>query len=85
MWVRILLSPQKTKVMRYIFRGHIVFEYDPNVKFDKVKQGQVSGTIPAFDYCKMVDEDYKLLSDFFDKVYRHIQGEDVVLKDIVVN
>jgi hypothetical protein len=26
-----------------------------------------------------------LLSDFFDKVYRHIQGEDVVLKDIVVN
>jgi predicted RNA-binding protein len=43
------------------------------------------GTIPAFDHCSMIPEDYKLLSEFFDKVYRHINEEDVDLKDIEVN
>ena len=71
--------------MKYIFRGYVVFEYDPNAKFDKVKQGQVSGAIPAFDFCKMIDDDYKLLGEFFNTVYRHTQGEDVELKDIEVN
>jgi hypothetical protein len=32
----------------------------------------------------MIDEDYKLLSEFFDRVYRHTQGEDVDLSDIEV-
>lgn len=70
--------------MKYIFRGHVVFEYVPNDKFDLVKQGDVHG-IPAFDFCRMIPEDYKLLAEFFDKVYRHIQGEDVELKDIKVD
>lgn len=71
--------------MKYIFRGNIVFEYDPNAKYDKVKQGQISGAIPAFDFCKMIDEDYKLLGEFFTTVYKHTQGENVELKDIEVN
>jgi hypothetical protein len=71
--------------MKYIFRGHTVFEYKPNDKFDKVVQGQIHGGIAAFDFCKMIDEDYKLLSEFFNIVYRHTQGEDVELKDIIVN
>ena len=29
-------------------------------------------------------EDYKLLGEFFNTVYRHTQGEDVELKDIDV-
>lgn len=71
--------------MKYIFRGHVIFEYDPNRKFDKVFQHQVSGVIPAFDFCHMINEDYNHLSNFFNTVYRHTQGEDVELKDIEVN
>jgi hypothetical protein len=71
--------------MRYIFRGVVVFEYDPNAKFDKVKQRKHLDVIPAFDHCKMIDEDYKLIGEFFDKVYRHTQGENVTLEDVVVN
>jgi hypothetical protein len=33
----------------------------------------------------MIDEDYKLLSEFFNTVYRHTQGEDVELKNIIVD
>ena len=71
--------------MKYVFRGHVVFEYDPSNQYEKVKQGVIYGNIPAFDFCSMIPEDYKLLSVFFDKVYRHIQGEDVILEDIEVN
>jgi hypothetical protein len=71
--------------MKYIFRGHTVFEYKPDAKCDKVVQGYVHGTIPAFDYCNMIPEDYKLLSQFFDTVYRHINGENVELTDIKVD
>jgi hypothetical protein len=69
--------------MKYIFRGHIVFEYIPD-SIEKVIQHQILGTIPAFDYCRMIPDDYKLLGEFFDKVYKHIQGEDVELNDIEV-
>jgi predicted RNA-binding protein len=71
--------------MKYIFRGIVVFEYDPNAKYDKVKQGKHLDTIPAFDHCSMINEDYQLLGEFFNIVYRHTQGEDVELKDIVVD
>lgn len=70
--------------MKYIFRGHIVFEYRPAEKYDKVIQHKVSDMIPAFDFCHMINEDYRLLSQFFDTVYRHTQGEDVELHDIEV-
>lgn len=71
--------------MKYIFRGHIVFEYLPNAKFDKVIQHKVNGVIPAFDFCSMIDEDYKLLGKFFETVHKHTQGENVELKDIIVD
>lgn len=71
--------------MKFIFRGHIVFEYIPGKKKDCVIQHKVSNVIPAFDYCSMIPEDYQLLSIFFDKIYRHIQGENVLLEDIVVD
>jgi hypothetical protein len=70
--------------MKYIFRGNIVFEYIPD-GIGKVVQHQIYGVIPAFDYCRMIPEDYKLLAEFFDNVYKHINGEDVELKDIEVD
>lgn len=69
--------------MKYVFRGIEVFTYDPKTK--QVTEGKVHDTIPAFNYCSMIPEDYKLLSEFFDTVYRHISGESVELKDIKVN
>lgn len=72
--------------MKYIFRGHVVFEYNPDFKRSKVMQHKIEGTgIVAFDFCMMIDEDYKLLSEFFATVYKHAQGQDVELKDIIVN
>lgn len=69
--------------MKYIFRGHIVFEYLPEK--GKVIQHKIDdGPIAAFDYCCMIPEDYKILSEFFDKVFRHINGEDINLTDISV-
>lgn len=65
--------------MKYIFRGNIIFEYNPEKLHNKVKQ------VVDFNYCSMILEDYKLLSQFFDVVYRHTQGENVELKDINVN
>ena len=70
--------------MKYIFRGIVVFEYEPNAKYDKVKHGKTETGIPAYDFCNMIDEDYKLLGEFFNTVYRHTQGEDVTLVDIEV-
>jgi len=69
--------------MKYIFRGNIIFEYIP--KEGVVIQHNVHGVIPGFDYCRMVPEDYKLLGEFFTKVYQHIQGEDVELCNIIVS
>lgn len=71
--------------MKYIFKNYVVFEYIPDAKFEKVVQHQISYCVPAFDFCKMVSEDYKLLSQFFDVVYRHIQGENVELKDVIIS
>ena len=70
--------------MKYIFRGIIVFEYNPDSKFDKITQGKTSTGIPAFNFCHFINEDYKLISEFFDKAYRHTQGELVDLSNIEV-
>lgn len=68
--------------MKYIFRANIVFEYIPN---EGVIQHKIKGLdIPAFNYCCFISEDYKLLGEFFNTVYLHIQGKEVELKDIEV-
>jgi hypothetical protein len=70
--------------MKYIFRGIIIFEYIPD-GIIKVIEHKVSDSIPAFNYCHMIPEDYKLLGLFFTTIYKHINGENVELKDIQVN
>ena len=72
--------------MKYIFRSITVFVYNPETH--DVSQGCVSGTdIPAFDFCKFIPDDFRLLSGYFDTVYRHTQGDigDNDLKDIIVD
>jgi hypothetical protein len=69
--------------MKYIFRGNVIFEYIPG-EYPEVIQPMIMDIIPAFNYCHMIPEDYKLLGEFFTTVYKHIQGEDVELKDIKV-
>jgi hypothetical protein len=69
--------------MKYIFRGNTIFEYDPIIK--EVEHHYINDVIPAFNHCYMIPEDYRLLSIFFDKVYKDIQGEEVELNDIIVN
>jgi hypothetical protein len=69
--------------MKYIFRGITVFEYIPDTK--QVIEYKITATISAFTYCKFIPEDYKLLSEFFNTVYLHINGEEVQLEDIIVN
>ena len=77
--------------MKYIFRGHIVFEFDIETK--RITQHTIKADfpvyedlkIPAFDFCNFIPEDYKLLSEFFDKCYRYTEGEtNLNLKDIEV-
>jgi hypothetical protein len=68
--------------MKYIFRGHTIFEYLPITK--QVIQHKV-GPTAAFDFCHYIPEDYKLFAIFFDIIYRHIQGEQVELQDINVS
>jgi hypothetical protein len=70
--------------MKFIFRNQIVFEYFPEATVDKVKQHSIDGRIAAFDHCRMIPDDYRLLSVFFDTVHRHVQGENVDLKDFNV-
>lgn len=70
--------------MKYIFRGHIIFEYLPDENDERVVQHKINGVLPAFDFCNMIDEDYRLLGEFFTTVYKHTRGEDVDLKDINV-
>lgn len=67
--------------MKYIFRGITVFELnlDTGEVIHKTNNG-----MPAFDYCNMIAEDYKLLSEFFDMAYRFKNGEVIDLKDFEV-
>jgi hypothetical protein len=72
--------------MRFIFRGYTIFEYFPSKEFgDKVVQYKIHDSIPAFSFCRFIDEDYKLIAQFFDIVYKHTQGEDIELRDIKIS
>lgn len=65
--------------MKFIFRAVTIFEYNGK----EVIQHKIHG-IAAFDFCKMIPQDYKLLSEFFITAYSHLQGEEVELNDIEV-
>lgn len=72
--------------MIFYFRGYEIFNYDPKRGHKQITQGRIHDVIPAFDFCSMTSEDYKLLGEFFTKVHKHIEGEltDDELVDIEV-
>lgn len=67
--------------MKYIFRGLVVFEYQPEKK--EVVLVKDNG-MANWDMCQFITEDWKLLSKFFETVHRHRSGEQIELKDIEV-
>lgn len=71
--------------MKIIFRGLVVFEYFPYTVSREVITRMNYLEVPNFNQCCFTTEDYKLLSQYFDTVARHRQGEDVELKDISVS
>lgn len=71
--------------MKYIFRGVVVFEYDPATKQMSCGQSDYNGN--HFNYCRFVPEDYELLSKFFTTAHQHATGvlHESFLKDVEVN
>ena len=70
--------------MKYIFRGVVVFDYNPKTK--QIKIPDTEGIGNNFNFCKFIPKDYKLISEFFNMIYLHAKGysTDANLKDYEV-
>jgi hypothetical protein len=77
--------------MKYIFRGVVVFDYDPILK-----QMKVPNRLPLegggyhnnnFNHCMFIADDYALIAQFFHQAHLHATGQigNDDLKDITVN
>jgi len=65
--------------MKYFFRGLLIIQYD-------IERGDLKVT-ENFNQCKFIGEDFLLLRNFFDVIYRLKKGEKVPeneIKDIKV-
>lgn len=73
--------------MKYIFRGIVVFNYDPLTKQTEVPKDDDAGVDNNFNFCRFIPEDYDLIADFFQMAHAHAVGEITTeeLKDIEVN
>ena len=69
--------------MKYIFRGVVVFEYNPDTQ--QITMPHDENCYGNFNHCIWITEDYKLLGYFFNRAYQHAAGLDDCLDDIVVN
>ena len=58
--------------MKYIFRGIVVFKYDPATK--SMENPETKHGLNSFNFCIFIPEDYLLLSEFFQKAYAHAVG-----------
>lgn len=73
--------------MKYVFRDNVVFEYDPETKRMSAGEECADGyETNVFNYCNFIKDDYKLLSQFFDRAYQHASGSlhESFLSDIEV-
>ena len=71
--------------MKYIFRGVVVFDYNPKTNLMKIPNTEGIGN--NFNFCKFIPEDYKLMSEFFQRIYFHSRFnivDDEILKDYEV-
>jgi len=74
--------------MKYIFRGNVVFEYDPETKGMSAGEKCADGfETNVFNFCRFIPDDYELISDFFEQAAGHAKGmlHKSFLKDIEVN
>lgn len=69
--------------MRFRFRGFTIFRYSSYT--GTVTQEKIHESIPAFDYCRFIEEDYMLLSEFFRKAYMHRKKEITDIEDTDVH
>jgi hypothetical protein len=64
--------------MEFWFRDNLVFTYTRGCDV-------IAGKDNQFNMCSWLDSDYKLLSEFFNLVYRDKIGEQVELKDFILD
>lgn len=69
--------------MKYIFRGNVVFDYDPITK--ELHSAIIHPGRSIIDFCRFIPNDYLLMSQYFLTIFTHTQGMAVELKDIEVN
>lgn len=73
--------------MKYIFRGRVVLDYDPETKELTAPVDPDTG-IPEMNMCKFVLEDYDLMVDFLKAAQYHkadLCPDGHVLEDIEVD
>lgn len=70
--------------MKYIFRGVIVFKYNPDTK--EMLNPETESGLNSFNFCGFIPEDFILISDFFKTAHLHATGQIKTedLKDIEV-
>lgn len=71
-------------IMKFIYRGLVIFDYQPELRLVTVRQNP-DYRLPNFNLSCFQPEDYSVISQFFDIVHRHLKGEDVELKDTILN
>ena len=74
--------------MNYIFRGNVVFEYDPETK--QMSAGEVccdGFETNVFNFCRFIADDYILIAGFFQQAHAHSVGtiDEDELKDVNVS
>lgn len=76
---------RKYPLYKFVFRGNVVFSYDPETREMTADSSDANGI--HFNYCKFIDEDAKLLSRYFQTIYEHRTGvlHHSFLKSIEVN
>jgi len=70
--------------MKYIFRGRVVLNYDPDTKELTTPVDPDTG-IPEMNMCKFIPADYTLLCYFMDQARYDVLGLTTNLADIEVD
>lgn len=67
--------------MKYIFRGNVVFDYNE----DNNNLIAIDDGIVTINHCKLIDEDFILMEQFFKNINDYKKDNTIELKDIVVD
>lgn len=70
--------------MKFWYRGLLIFHYMPEQRFVLTRMDD-DGEVPNFNHCMFQNEDYQKISEYFEIVHRHLNGEKIELKDIILS